>query len=558
MRRILIVDDEPIIVNSLYQLLQEGGTRDIELFRAGNAFQALERMNRTRIDLIITDVRMPGLSGIQLQERIMSRWPTCRIIFLTGYNEFEYAQAAIRNGGVVDYLLKNQSEELLVTAVDRALNELEDQERSTRQTLLEQDRLRAALPALQQKLLTGLIEGQQASLSGLKEDFQQCDIRLFPERPVMLVVGRIDSKESKEASGSLSGLARDCLHVVERELSSAATAVSVVYENDRLLWILQPRIWLFPDTDEEGIADAALSQDWSYLHSSIDSLTEAAQEACSTMLGAAVSFAIGSKSCSWAEIGPRYHYLKMLLRQSSGTGTELLIRESGIHPPDEQPRLPRAASGLAEGIEKLQRMLEEDRYEEFTDYYRQLMLPADSRIPDGERQSELFYSLSSMMVSFAIRSGVFHELAMRTDMESITRIDAHASWSGIVEAFDTYADLLRESRQGSPDDRTSRLVRSIRRYVEENIGGDLSLTALSGLVHHSPTYLSRLYKKTTGVMLFEYITERRMDKAKSLLADDRLKIHEIASAVGYESAAHFTRAFKKIMGQTPQQYRNRC
>lgn len=83
------------------------------------------------------------------------------------------------------------------------------------------------------------------------------------------------------------------------------------------------------------------------------------------------------------------------------------------------------------------------------------------------------------------------------------------------------------------------------------------MTRLAELVHHSPTYLSRTYRRLTGATLFEYIADRRMNEAKRLLADGKLKIHEIAAAVGYESAPHFTRFFKKQFGLTPQEYRDR-
>ena len=105
MHRLLIVDDEPIIVNSIYQILQQATYLELEMYRAYNAFEALELLQRTRVDLVISDIRMPGMDGIEMQGQIISQWPMCKIIFLTGYNEFDYMQRAIRNGGIVDYLL---------------------------------------------------------------------------------------------------------------------------------------------------------------------------------------------------------------------------------------------------------------------------------------------------------------------------------------------------------------------------------------------------------------------------------------------------------------------
>lgn len=106
------------------------------------------------------------------------------------------------------------------------------------------------------------------------------------------------------------------------------------------------------------------------------------------------------------------------------------------------------------------------------------------------------------------------------------------------------------------DGQLPRIIRVVNDYVRGHIDQELSLTRLAELVHHSPTYLSRLYKRLTGITLFEYITDQRMVLARQLLQESMLKIHEIATAVGYESAPHFTRFFKKQVGITPQEYRD--
>jgi two-component system response regulator YesN len=84
---------------------------------------------------------------------------------------------------------------------------------------------------------------------------------------------------------------------------------------------------------------------------------------------------------------------------------------------------------------------------------------------------------------------------------------------------------------------------------------DLSLTKLGELVYLNPVYLSRLYKQTTGIGLSEYVTQVRLDKANVLLKETNMKIQDIAAAVGFESAAYFSRFFKKEMHVTPNEYR---
>jgi two-component system response regulator YesN len=85
----------------------------------------------------------------------------------------------------------------------------------------------------------------------------------------------------------------------------------------------------------------------------------------------------------------------------------------------------------------------------------------------------------------------------------------------------------------------------------------VTLAALADKVHLNPSYLSRLYKQETGVKLSEYVAEIRIRKAKSMLEEEGTRIHEIAAALGYGTAANFTRFFKRFANQTPQEFRER-
>ena len=100
------------------------------------------------------------------------------------------------------------------------------------------------------------------------------------------------------------------------------------------------------------------------------------------------------------------------------------------------------------------------------------------------------------------------------------------------------------------------LIANINKYINDHLNEDLSLIALSEKVFLNPAYLSRIYKQETGMNISEYICHMRINKAKELLRQSDFKIHEIAAAVGFESAAYFTRVFKQLTQITPQEYRD--
>ena len=115
MRRVLIVDDEPIIVQGLVSVLSESGL-DIDLYSAYSGEEALALLSETRMDIVISDVHMPGMDGLQLMSRIREDWPECRVIFLSGHSDFDTIYRAVQ-GDAVTFLLKTEGFDRIITTL---------------------------------------------------------------------------------------------------------------------------------------------------------------------------------------------------------------------------------------------------------------------------------------------------------------------------------------------------------------------------------------------------------------------------------------------------------
>lgn len=546
MIRLLIVDDEPVIVNSMYQLFREAVHLDMELYRAYTVYDALDFLQQYRIDLVLSDIRMPGLTGIELQQIILDKWPMCKIIFLTGYDDFEYAKQAIRNGGVMDYLLKHEDDDIILKSVEKAVSAIEKQALSDRYALQSRTKLQVALSAAQKSALFDLIYGIQPSPDILAKRFKELEMPLHVEGQVYLIIGRIDNWDQGHSDQDRELLAYAVQNVVDEYLGAAASCVSVAFSRYKFLWLLQP-----------ANSDAG---HWKLLGARVQSMLEDAQSVCRSRLKVSVSFAISNGPVDWTGVGAQFNYLHLLLGHGYDGQHQLLIQESmmlkGLDMDiDANRRYYSSSKQLRKQLGQLEVYLESGQAAPFMSLYREVMNRETSAYSQTDLL-ELFYSISLSLLSYSNRTGLLQLLSSKIDLGKMTQYDAHETWEDVVAYFQHFALLLFDNRESSPEAGMQRTIHNIQQYIQSHLDQELTLTSLAEYVNHSPAYLSRLYKKETGETLFNYITECRMAQAKKLLAETAVKIHKIAAAVGYESPPQFTRSFKKWFQVTPQEYRD--
>ena len=100
MHSLLVVDDEPLITDGICDLFVNNKTLELDVYAAYSGTEALRWMEKTKIDIVVTDISMPGMSGLEVQSRIRQLWPSCKVIILTGYDEFNYIRSAMRQDGI--------------------------------------------------------------------------------------------------------------------------------------------------------------------------------------------------------------------------------------------------------------------------------------------------------------------------------------------------------------------------------------------------------------------------------------------------------------------------
>lgn len=552
MYRMLIVDDLPVIVEGLLNMFANNKPK-LELHQAYSAYQAIEILGRIKIDIVLSDIRMPGMEGIELLHEIKLRWPACKVIFLTSFDDFHYVKHAISGGGF-DYMLKTESDESILSSIDKAIAEL-DAEAETSKRLYEANiQSKKAIPLLQQDYMSALLRGTASTAeSSLRAKLREMEIGLWAERPVYLLLGRIDSWGGKGAPADRKLMLYAVQNIVGESLQTAAKLASAEVDDSNIAWLLQP---IVSHREKDEAFDEEAEANWfEYAYGKFGTI----QANCRASIGLAVSFAISPAAVRWESLPEAYDALLSLLWGEQGTGSEVkLTGLTGPYSPRSSLEAARSklASRKMKKIGLLGHYLENGSKAEFDSLLEEIFAHAADENRSSFVKLEVYHGLASVFLSYLNMYPLDGKLAAKIGLDRLSHVDVNLSWEELQSYFQKLAGLLFANRDEPAVEDEHVVVIRINEYIDSHLAEDLSLARLAGIVHLNPSYLSRLYKRAAGIGLSDYINMARTEKAKELLKHSAYKIYEISVMVGYDSRLSFIRFFKANMGVTPQEYRD--
>lgn len=515
--KLLIVEDESLIRKGLRMLIEENALPWDIVGEAGNGIEAKALVESLSPDLVLTDIRMPLMDGLQLSAHLHDIRSGAAVVILTGHKDFSYAQSAVRYG-VKAFLLKPCPEE----EVCRVLTELHEQwyARLQRARLERLEKLRLEELALRAALLRLPLEGAETialerELSGREvwyvkvldyfpagKAYRKDDLRLLQFSVVNIVEELL--RES-EASWRFVSVEYDQFVCFLKGDAAQETAVltarisEALHQFLGLLAFICPcgvagRLDRLPELYEAGKrqlrarypAAAAQESDGAQAEAARENQAEWSSERLPRLLNEMTSFILLGKA------GELRSYID---DQTTGL----------LHMPPAEMKLHALAVATA--------MLEVERKE---------LGGSGDRLELLERVKEL------------------HDL---------TAAEAIQSW--LKRRAERFTLRLNQWLTERNDNWIDRAIR----YVEEHYMEDCSLAQTAEHVHLSPTYFSNMFKKETGESYVNFVTKVRVDKAKVLLRNTNLKISEIAEAIGFAEASYFATVFRQWTGQSPSDFR---
>ncbi len=539
MYRILIVDDEPIIVDGLYNLFLYYIEPELEVHKAYSASQALSLLNELRIDIVLSDIKMPGMNGLEMLREIQTRWPFCHVIFLSGYSEFEYIQSAMELGAD-SYVLKSQGDEAVLAAVQKSLSLLDREYTDSTWSIKLKEEFKNARPILRKDFLWKVLNGEINDSLILEQQFLKLELLFDIQTPLFLVGGRIDSLLPQAVGSADTRLLEKINAAFNTYTSSAVNSESVYWNRRYILWLVQP---LSRELQNPLKTDVFLS-----------GMMERVQSYCLDRLSAKVSLVVDPSSYKWNEIPAGFEKFRSILAYQLGTQNEMLLGNVEFF--GSQPSEQYLNSDAAETIlSNLDNAFEYKQKEAFDNSLQQLLNMLLSYTNSGQ-QIALYHKLCIFFlehISIGCREKDFLNSFHGYSLFSLP----YEEWDEkLAIQFSKLGNWLFDGAETYHSNHFNQMIYTLHKYIAEHISKDLSINALAKQVYLNPVYLSRAYKQTTGENLSEYVLARRMDKAKQLLQQLDKKVSEIGMEVGFDSAAHFSRAFKKYTGVSPQELRD--
>ncbi|MBM7567258.1 response regulator [Paenibacillus sacheonensis] len=542
MYRLLIVDDEPIIVEGLFDLFQAYGAFPLEVYRAYDGEEAYEIARRMRIDILLTDIEMPGLNGIELNRSVHRLWPDCRTVFLSGYIDFGYVQASLR-GGALDYVLKTEGDEAIIAVVEKAIHQINEQLQVEQLIANAEKQVSAAQPLLRKEYLLELLSGEQSTEASRRQQFAALHIPLQADQPVFLVAGRIDYWRNGIQQKDKTLYTYSVNNIFEEFVSHSYHIVHLPYASDRMLWLVQLRR---SNADNGDAMDAGHA--CRYLLETMESI----QSACASYLSLSCSFVVSSQAYGWDAIPARFERISLLFSRGLGLGNEMILSDQHLLSGES-----RQERTKVKRIHLLGQYLERKEPDKFYALYDEIMHETvDQPSVQSGAALEIFYSLTAIFIAYLNERDLLQRVSSEINVNPLLSFQEHASLRDMSAYFRKLAEKLFEQGKDENAQITNEVVRLVRSYIGDHLSKDLSLERLAQVVHLAPFYLSRLYKQQTGQTISDYIGEIKIARAKQLLTHSAMKIHEVGSEIGYDTSSYFTRFFKNATTFTPQEFRD--
>lgn len=532
MIKAVIVDDDMMTVQGLTRSVRWNDFGIQVVGTAINGKEGLEQIEALRPDIILTDIFMPVMNGIDMLKALREAGNTAEVIILSGYEDFKYAQSAVKLR-VNDYLSKPAT----LDEIERVLQDVVDNI-SKRDSLDKEDRelrelLEHNLPTTRRQLFKGLLESGfcQTAYYRKVSDYLKLDFsnQYFT---VVLIEFFINRERNSYRPNDLALFSYAVKNIVD-ELTDHKDSVYVADTQRNLLSVIVA-------------APTHVKQE--------TARRQAIQVACEliehvrTYLKLQVWAAVGSVVKDVQDIPKSYAAaVDLMASRESVPEKQLLLQEDVRELSRSMLRRPiKSCQAVVDAVMLGQEELMETHIEEMTRSLREGAAPGISDL--RELAIDIIGIVSLALHEHGLQIEYVHaDFSMYKELELVYSIADFSGW-----LRDLLIPICRVMNERSSQ-KHRKTIDFIKQYVQQHYAEDITLDIIAEKVYLTRNYLSQIFKQETGENYNSYMTRVRMEKAKELLLTGNYKVFEIAPIVGYKNNAYFSQLFKKHTGYYPSE-----
>ncbi|OCT11094.1 hypothetical protein A8709_05220 [Paenibacillus pectinilyticus] len=537
MLQLLIVEDERTVREGLVTMI-DWQSLGIEICaHVENGLKAIPFLESGKIDILLTDIRMPALDGFQLIEEVQQRQLEIACVILSGHDDFSYAQQAMRLG-VIDFLIKPCSPRDIISTFQSVVQRVHDKQQFAENLTRLHDQLRLNKSMAKSHMLDKWMLAPKLPNEDRKALMEQAHVSIHHEN-IFIVAVLPDGKSIRELNYDSSDIEMITFaigNIVQETLEQVlGQSVEIITRQQEVL----------------AVCNGTTAVNCGELAKSLALI----QQNLSLYLKLSVSIGVSDVKPTIDLLDEAYREAQeaLQMRFFKGAGQVYFYQEvSGV--PVQVPETP--AQDDSAQLEQL--IIHHVR----TGLFAEALNIADKWL-ECLREPHLHSRTQINMQTYSLLTGLLH-LADETSHEHHTFLEDVKSLTTDIERVETFEELsaivskvLQQVVKAlNPNKTPKRKIQQAIEYITDHYNSPgLSLANVAKELFVSGTHLSTLFKQELGINFLDYVHQYRIEKAKAMLQTSNTKIQLIAKEVGYFDDPHFTRTFKKWVGMLPSQYK---
>lgn len=518
--KILVADDEEFIRKGIITIFKRDLEEEVECIDAVNGVEALELAQKEKPDLIVTDIRMPGLDGLNFIKLLKETNPTASVIILSGYENFDYARKAIKLG-VKEYVTKPINKQEFLELIQSYITKIKEVQTRIDDEVIRKIKNNKIIGQMQHDSLLGLLNAsssQEATkhLAKLESFGVHLGSMLFA---CAIVQYQVKEENADYLDFAVANILEEYLNIQQEN----NTAVIVRYEVGKVVVI-------FEGTDQKQLQELKKK------------LLRKAGLLIRRYYGVEVFIGLGDVAYDCVHLHTSLTHALFAVDFKIYSSADIIEVYSEIERGEEHIDI---------DLEKVLNSMETANAVEVANFFDQFF-----RIPKSKavmnQLKKTYLKLQNRM-----EKAIMPLQCLDTDLDfTIKHFDD--LWSAFELKREVKSNILKVqeiSQYVEMDDLNVKLVTDIIRYLQNNITNELDLNMVAEHFSKTPGYISALFKKRTGYGFNAYITKERIKIAKSLLQGSVVPIQQVGELCGYPNSKYFSVVFKKATGESPKSYR---